>query len=105
MSRQELHAPVGTCPQLDTRTAQLLADNALLDDAAILLELGHVRLKWHLRRLQLHGPHPSTDRRTSRAVGNFGDSNQVDQGVASTRDAFVGLDDHLADRWSDREHV
>src|SRR5215210_4714706 len=39
MSRQQLHAPVGTCPELHTRTTQLLADDPLLDDAAILFEL------------------------------------------------------------------
>ena len=42
MRRQQLDAAVGQRPQLHARAEQLLADDALLDDAAVRLELRHV---------------------------------------------------------------
>ena len=90
VGRQQLDAAVRARPQLHAGAEQLLADDPLLDDAAVALELGDVRVERHVLRLELHRPDAlarSPPRRSG--SGSVGDAVEVDQRVAGARDALV----------------
>ena len=105
VGRQQLDAAVRPSPELHTGTEQLLAQDPLLHDPTVGLELGHVVIHRHLGRLELHGPYPHVDLGPTIRLRQVADPGQVDQGVAGTGHALVGLDDHLTDRGPGDEHV
>jgi hypothetical protein len=95
--RQQLHVAERRDAQLHARAADLLADDALLDDPAALLELGGVALQGDVRCLEAHLLHARGERAglTGRARGR--QALEVDHRVALARDRLVQLDHRLAD--------
>ena len=96
MGRQQLDAAVGRHPELNAGAAQLLADDALLDDPAVL------RRAWRrTRRSATSGAsncirsHPAPDLVALLGGARRGQRREIDQRVAGARDALVELDDHL----------
>ena len=65
MRRQQFDPAAREHPQLHAGAEELLADDPLLDDAAILLELCDIRIERHIRRLKPHVADPLEDRRVA----------------------------------------
>ena len=103
VGRQQLDAAVRPSPELHAGAEQLLAEDPLLDDSAVRPRTSphrHPSAPWPTRAAW---PVPARRSRARRsASGSVADPGQVDQGVAGTGHALVGLDDHLADATAGR---
>ena len=97
MGGQQLDLAQRRHPQLHARASHLDPADALLDDPAVLRELGEVGREANVGMLERHRLDAATERRPLVGGAGSGEVPQVDDRVAAPRDAVVELDDRLGD--------